>query len=112
MVPCVQFEQRGTQMKQVSGKVHRHRSFSLIPSSDKEYRKAVHWLETLRLRRTKILEGGYKVGHSQFSKKWLAPLPMIHQSLEMFVEDAATLVKKAFEKYTDNMTYVSYSFGC
>lgn len=29
--------------------------------ADKEYRKAVHWMETLRLRRTKILEGGYKV---------------------------------------------------
>ena len=28
---------------------------------DKEYRKGVHWLETLRLRRTKILENGYKV---------------------------------------------------
>ena len=30
-------------------------------SSDREYRKAVHWLETLRLRRVKILESGYKV---------------------------------------------------
>jgi Rho GTPase-activating protein 12/27 len=29
--------------------------------ADKEYRKAVHWLETLRLRRIKILEGAYKV---------------------------------------------------
>lgn len=28
---------------------------------DKEYRKAVHWLETLRLRRVKLLEGGYNV---------------------------------------------------
>jgi hypothetical protein len=28
--------------------------------SDREYRKGVHWLETLRLRRTKILESGYK----------------------------------------------------
>ncbi|KAH6916798.1 hypothetical protein BKA70DRAFT_1485592 [Coprinopsis sp. MPI-PUGE-AT-0042] len=28
--------------------------------ADKEYRKGVHWLETLRLRRTKILESGYK----------------------------------------------------
>lgn len=33
----------------------------LRPSTDKEYRKAVHWLETLRLRRVKILESGYKV---------------------------------------------------
>ena len=28
---------------------------------DKEYRKGVHWLETLRLRRVKILEAGYNV---------------------------------------------------
>jgi hypothetical protein len=28
---------------------------------DKEYRKGVHWLETLRLRRMKILEAGYMV---------------------------------------------------
>jgi hypothetical protein len=29
--------------------------------ADKEYRKGVHWLETLRLRRIKTLESGYKV---------------------------------------------------
>lgn len=28
---------------------------------DKEYRKGVHWLETLRLRRVKILQAGYHV---------------------------------------------------
>jgi hypothetical protein len=28
---------------------------------DKDYRKAVHWLETLRIRRIKTLEGGYNV---------------------------------------------------
>lgn len=33
--------------------------FTFVP--DKEYRKGVHWLETLRLRRTKILESAYKV---------------------------------------------------
>ncbi|KAF8640997.1 hypothetical protein AX17_000642 [Amanita inopinata Kibby_2008] len=53
--------------------------------ADKEYRKGVHWLETLRLRRTKLLESGYK-------------------SLESFVEESSTLVKNVFEKYTDNMT--------
>jgi hypothetical protein len=37
------------------------RIFSSITLQDREYRKGVHWLETLRLRRTKILEGGYKV---------------------------------------------------
>ena len=29
--------------------------------SDKEYRKGVYWLETLRLRRSKILESAYTV---------------------------------------------------
>jgi hypothetical protein len=52
--------------------------------ADRDYRKGVHWLETLRLRRTKILEGGYK-------------------SLELFVEEASTTVKKVLEKYTDNL---------
>jgi hypothetical protein len=29
--------------------------------ADKDYRKAIHWLETLRIRRVKTLEGGYNV---------------------------------------------------
>ncbi|EGO28450.1 hypothetical protein SERLADRAFT_445900 [Serpula lacrymans var. lacrymans S7.9] len=53
--------------------------------ADKEYRKGVHWLETLRLRRTKILEGAYK-------------------SLEMFVHDYSTTVKGVLDQYVDNMT--------
>ncbi|KAH9486648.1 Rho GTPase-activating protein 15 [Psilocybe cubensis] len=53
--------------------------------ADREYRKGVHWLETLRLRRTKILESGYK-------------------SLEMFIEEASTTMKTILEKYADNMT--------
>ncbi|KAF5336909.1 hypothetical protein D9611_003445 [Ephemerocybe angulata] len=53
--------------------------------ADKDYRKGIHWLETLRLRRTKILEGGYK-------------------SLEMFVEESAIVVKRALERYSDNLT--------
>ncbi|KAF9056472.1 hypothetical protein BJ165DRAFT_1522378 [Panaeolus papilionaceus] len=52
--------------------------------ADREYRKGVHWLETLRLRRTKILESGFK-------------------SLEMFVEESTQSLKKILEKYTDNM---------
>ncbi|KAJ7101010.1 hypothetical protein C8R43DRAFT_245108 [Mycena crocata] len=56
--------------------------------ADKEYRKGVHWLETLRLRRIKILESGYR-------------------SLEMFVQDYSGTVKKVLEKYTDNMTATS-----
>lgn len=31
---------------------------------DKDYRKAVHWLETLRIRRIKTLEGGYNVSRT------------------------------------------------
>ncbi|OBZ79225.1 Protein LAS1 [Grifola frondosa] len=53
--------------------------------ADKEYRKAVHWLETLRLRRVKILESGYN-------------------SLESFVRESAETVKNVLEIYTDNLT--------
>ncbi|KIJ68806.1 hypothetical protein HYDPIDRAFT_107059 [Hydnomerulius pinastri MD-312] len=53
--------------------------------ADKEYRKGVHWLETLRLRRTKILESAYT-------------------SLENFVHDYSSTVKSVLEKYIDNMT--------
>lgn len=52
--------------------------------ADKDYRKGVHWLETLRLRRTKILEGGYK-------------------SLEMFVEESGTVLKRILQRYSDNL---------
>ncbi|KAG6891083.1 hypothetical protein C0995_014173 [Termitomyces sp. Mi166 len=55
--------------------------------ADREYRKGVHWLETLRLRRTKTLEGGYT-------------------SFEMFVEELSATMKKSLERYTDNMTCV------
>ncbi|KAF8139875.1 hypothetical protein EV363DRAFT_1498278 [Boletus edulis] len=53
--------------------------------ADKEYRKGVYWLETLRLRRTKILEGAYT-------------------SLESFIRDYSGTVKSVLDKYTDNMT--------
>ena len=33
----------------------------MILSEDKDYRKGVHWLETLRRRRMKLLEAGYNV---------------------------------------------------
>ncbi|SJL04121.1 uncharacterized protein ARMOST_07481 [Armillaria ostoyae] len=55
-----------------------------LEEADKEYRRGVHWLETLRLRRTKTLESGYN-------------------SLSTFVEESSAAVKKALEKYTDNM---------
>ncbi|KAJ6574742.1 hypothetical protein B0H19DRAFT_1208325 [Mycena capillaripes] len=56
--------------------------------ADKEYRNGVHWLETLRLRRIKILESGYR-------------------SLEMFVQESSATVKQVLEKYTDNMIATS-----
>ncbi|KAG6891402.1 hypothetical protein C0992_007626 [Termitomyces sp. T32_za158] len=56
--------------------------------ADRDYRKGVHWLETLRLRRTKTLEGGYT-------------------SVEMFAEDLSATMKKSLERYTDNMTATS-----
>ncbi|KAF7978859.1 hypothetical protein HWV62_44331 [Athelia sp. TMB] len=56
--------------------------------ADKEYRKGVHWLETLRLRRTKILEAAYT-------------------SLEGFIFESAGTVKKVLEMYVDNMTATS-----
>ncbi|CDO72738.1 hypothetical protein BN946_scf184990.g21 [Trametes cinnabarina] len=53
--------------------------------ADKEYRKAVHWLETLRIRRVKLLESGFK-------------------SVESFVRESSETVKKAIEVYIDNLT--------
>jgi len=37
-----------------------------LDEADKEYRKGIHWLETLRLRKVKTLEGGYKVNFTTF----------------------------------------------
>ncbi|KAF5375014.1 hypothetical protein D9758_000090 [Tetrapyrgos nigripes] len=56
-----------------------------LDEADKEYRKGVHWLETLRLRRVRTLESGYT-------------------SLSMFIEECSAAVKLALQKYTDNMT--------
>ncbi|KAI6045164.1 hypothetical protein EDC04DRAFT_2889347 [Pisolithus marmoratus] len=52
--------------------------------ADKEYRKGVHWLETLRLRKTKILDSAYG-------------------SLETFIHEYASTVKVVLEKYLDNL---------
>ncbi|EAU92860.2 hypothetical protein CC1G_03647 [Coprinopsis cinerea okayama7 len=80
--------------------------------ADKEYRKGVHWLETLRLRRTKILESGYKVSSDACHFIISARTPP--QSLEMFVEESATAVKKVLERYTDHLTatYSTQSHLC
>ncbi|KIO02466.1 hypothetical protein M404DRAFT_16145 [Pisolithus tinctorius Marx 270] len=52
--------------------------------ADKEYRKGVHWLETLRLRKTKILKSAYA-------------------SLETFTHEYTSTVKIVLEKYVDNL---------
>jgi hypothetical protein len=104
-VPCGRFAPRGKLMRLVSNiYTLGFRTFAHTSCTDKEYRKAVHWLETLRLRRTKILEGGYKVSNSHFY--WTHPLHASCQSLETFIGESAATVKKALEKYTDNMTCV------
>ncbi|KAH9945601.1 RhoGAP-domain-containing protein [Amylocystis lapponica] len=56
--------------------------------ADKEYRKAVHWLETLRLHRVKTMESGYN-------------------SVESFIGETAETVKSVLRKYTDNITATS-----
>lgn len=53
--------------------------------ADKEYRKGVHAMETLRLRREKILEAGYT-------------------SLETLVAETADLMVRVIERYSDNLT--------
>ena len=49
-----------------AGDVHdiNHFTSSAELALDKDYRKAVHWLETLRIRRIKTLEGGYNVSRT------------------------------------------------
>ncbi len=71
--------------------------------SDKDYRKAIHWLETLRIRRVKILEGGYNV--SDVLCRELAPRTST-QSLERFVFEGTGIIKKALVTYVDTMMSV------
>lgn len=37
--------------------------------ADKEYRKAVHWLETLRLRRATTIRSGYTVSQARYLRR-------------------------------------------
>src|ERR1700731_1036249 len=76
--------------------------------ADKEYRKAIHWLETLRLRRMKTMENGYKVRLTCPPQKNLGYIRV--QSLEMFVHESSMLLKAVLEKYSDNMMCV-YRLG-
>ncbi|KAF8528039.1 RhoGAP-domain-containing protein [Hysterangium stoloniferum] len=56
--------------------------------AEKEYRKAVHWLETLRLRRVKTLESGYG-------------------SLESLIFESAETLKQILTKYADSLIATS-----
>lgn len=75
---------------------------SLTLCTDKEYRKAVHFLETLRIRRVKLLESGYtvrldmKVLHRTRSE-------VVTQSMESFIRESSETVKNILERYTDNL---------
>ncbi|KIM29131.1 hypothetical protein M408DRAFT_128687 [Serendipita vermifera MAFF 305830] len=57
--------------------------------ADKEYRKGVHAMETLRLRRAKTLEAGYT-------------------SLETLVSESAELMLSVVQRYGDNLTSVLF----
>lgn len=81
-------------------------------STDKEYRKGVHWLETLRLRRVKILQAGYNVSLTYLNSpiSWLTPQRLYRtirvshlaiQSLEQFVSEAGDIMRKALTIYVD-----------
>src|SRR5882757_2358746 len=99
----VSFGQRGRQKKPVCLYTYAYRSQGCSYFVDKEYRKGVHWLETLRLRRTKILQAGYDVSCSVAMRSLHCPRT-VRQSLERFVYESSTTVKKVLEQYTDNMT--------
>lgn len=105
--PFALYVQREMQTKQVT-RIYFFTTTFIFRFLDREYRKGVHWLETLRLRRTKILESGYKV--RLLFESELHSLKC-SQSLEMFVEESSMVVKKALEKYTDNMTYGANPFA-
>ncbi|KZT06270.1 RhoGAP-domain-containing protein [Laetiporus sulphureus 93-53] len=82
------FLDKGGNMKDLAGRsdnaLRSVRAKREAEEADKEYRRGVHWLETLRLRRVKILESGYN-------------------SLESFIRESADTVKSTLMKYTDNM---------
>ncbi|KAH9836530.1 RhoGAP-domain-containing protein, partial [Rhodofomes roseus] len=82
------FLDKGGNMKDLAGRsdnaLKSVRAKRDADEADREYRKGVHWQETLRLRRVKILESGYN-------------------SLETFVHENAETVKSVLQRYTDNM---------
>ncbi|KAF9229718.1 RhoGAP-domain-containing protein [Gyrodon lividus] len=87
----ITFLDKGTTVKETLGVRSENSALRAVRAkreadeADKEYRKGVHWLETLRLRRAKILESAYT-------------------SLENFTHDYSSTVKSVLEKYIDNMT--------
>lgn len=75
---------------------------SLTRCADKEYRKAVHFLETLRIRRFKLLESGYTV-RLDMNMLYLTCSDDIAQSMESFIRESSETVKNVLERYTDNL---------
>lgn len=72
--------------------------------TDKDYRKAVHWLETLRIRRIKTLEGGYNVSRTLCCRP--DSMNAILQSLQRFVFEGTELIKNVLVKYADTLMSV------
>ena len=64
---------------------------------DKDYRKAVHWLETLRIGRIKTLEGGYNVS--------LIPCCMPNTTNIIFVE-SRTLRFRGYGNYQEGTRHI------
>jgi hypothetical protein len=84
--------------------------FIAEPELDKDYRKAVHWLETLRIRRVKILEGGYNVSDMSCYAVGRCCVTRPHsrfaQSLERFIYEGTETVKTVLVTYADTMMSV------
>ncbi|KAF8592006.1 RhoGAP-domain-containing protein [Ramaria rubella] len=68
--------------------------------ADKEYRAGVHWLETLRLRRIKTLESGYKA-------RSLIHFRESSFTLETFIFESADTTKRVLTKYADSIVATS-----
>lgn len=63
----------------------------------------MHWLETLRLRRVKILEGGYNVRAPPLVCWACGSLTSSLQSLEQFVRELSETTKRVLERYCDSV---------
>lgn len=64
---------------------------------EREYRKGVHWLETLRIRKVKTLEGGCNVCASKETFKIMSAESL--QSLESFIREVAEALRNVLSCY-------------